>query len=76
MKQINKRIIKKTSDTFRYRRQGRPSESSFNIFVTSATRGERWEKVGNWTQGEKKGTGLWGVRILAVTATGGPVKIT
>eukprot|EP00959_Pyramimonas_sp_CCMP1952_P282724 5909398-Pyramimonas_sp.AAC.1 len=37
--------------------------------------GERWEKVGNWTQGEKKGREAMGVeRTRAVIGTGGPVK--
>eukprot|EP00959_Pyramimonas_sp_CCMP1952_P060437 1262567-Pyramimonas_sp.AAC.2 len=37
--------------------------------------GEQWEKVGNWTQGEKRGRGAMGVEsTLAVVGTGEPVK--
>eukprot|EP00959_Pyramimonas_sp_CCMP1952_P352794 7391533-Pyramimonas_sp.AAC.1 len=36
---------------------------------------EQWEKVGNWTQGEKRGSETRGVECtLAVFGTGGPVK--
>eukprot|EP00976_Prorocentrum_cordatum_P066149 1178193-Prorocentrum_minimum.AAC.2 len=36
---------------------------------------ERWENVGNWTQGEKRGRGVMGVEsALAVISIGGPVK--
>eukprot|EP00959_Pyramimonas_sp_CCMP1952_P036489 763702-Pyramimonas_sp.AAC.1 len=35
--------------------------------------GERWEQVGSWTQGEKRGRGAMGVEsTLAVIGTGGP----
>eukprot|EP00976_Prorocentrum_cordatum_P046415 938342-Prorocentrum_minimum.AAC.5 len=38
-------------------------------------RGEQREKVGNWTQGEKRGRGPMGVECsLAVIGTGGPVR--
>eukprot|EP00976_Prorocentrum_cordatum_P106562 1194477-Prorocentrum_minimum.AAC.3 len=41
----------------------------------SGPRGEQWEKVGNWTQGEKRGRGAMGVECtLAVIGTRGPAK--
>eukprot|EP00959_Pyramimonas_sp_CCMP1952_P265178 5545115-Pyramimonas_sp.AAC.1 len=47
-------------DQICYRRQGQ--------------RGEKWEKVGNWTRVEKRGRETRGVdRILAVIGTGRPV---
>eukprot|EP00976_Prorocentrum_cordatum_P071467 1180342-Prorocentrum_minimum.AAC.1 len=47
---------------------------SFNSFaLIYGQRGEKWEKVGKWTQGERRGRGVMGVeRILAVIGTGGP----
>eukprot|EP00976_Prorocentrum_cordatum_P023376 476100-Prorocentrum_minimum.AAC.1 len=44
-------------------------------YLFQGQRGEKREKVGNWTQGEKRGRGARGVDCtLAVISTGGRVK--
>eukprot|EP00976_Prorocentrum_cordatum_P098351 1191361-Prorocentrum_minimum.AAC.2 len=45
--------------------------------VRAGPRGEQWEKVGNWTQGERRRREIRGVEsTLAIIGPGGPVKLS
>eukprot|EP00959_Pyramimonas_sp_CCMP1952_P052983 1108478-Pyramimonas_sp.AAC.1 len=46
-------------------------------YIQAPRRGEQWEKVGNWTQGEKRERETRGVECtLVVIGTGGPRDMT
>eukprot|EP00976_Prorocentrum_cordatum_P084612 1185735-Prorocentrum_minimum.AAC.4 len=67
-------ISDRDSELRRVRKEVVEGGARFTNSVISP-RGEQWEKVGNWTQGEKRGrvSALWGVACtLVVIGTGGP----
>eukprot|EP00959_Pyramimonas_sp_CCMP1952_P092238 1930611-Pyramimonas_sp.AAC.2 len=71
--------LKRTSEVEReaYRRCKGARQTDLRVSLAGqGPRGEQWEKVGNWTQGEKK-EGSLGCRVpvLAVTGTGGPPDV-